>query len=434
MKVEIGVNAKIGERLKSDVSDMGSPEPPMQPKTIKISFFGRFGQKNLGNECTLQAIIYHARRYFPTVQINCIGTDPEDISTTHGIPSFPTFVYPKTSRPRHPLLRLGRKVFLRIPMELLNWIKAFQTLKGTDMLVMPGTGMITDYAEAVLGFPYAIFQWSLLAKLRGCKLFYVSVGAGPISHPLSRFFLKSALSLADYRSYRDSRSRAYMESVGCDAASDLVFPDLAFSLPKAIFPASEERPGQRLVIGVGLMDYFGRRGQQQGNESIYHNYIDTMIQFVTRLVEKNYTVRVLIGDAKFDTSVKQELMESLDKSGIGRGGQILEEPISSVDELMSQLARTDIVVSPRFHNLLLALMLGKPALALSYNEKIDSLMCMMDLPQYCLDLDHLDVRVMVEKIVELDEKAESLRAYIREKSASHRSALEKQYNLIFGEI
>jgi polysaccharide pyruvyl transferase WcaK-like protein len=78
---------------------------------------------------------------------------------------------------------------------------------------MTGTGMLSDFTITVIG------------KLCRCKLLFVSVGGGPIRHPLSRCFVKAALALADYRSYRDASSKDHLE-----ATNDVVYPDLAFSL------------------------------------------------------------------------------------------------------------------------------------------------------------------------------------------------------------
>jgi polysaccharide pyruvyl transferase WcaK-like protein len=72
------------------------------------------------------------------------------------------------------------------------------------MLVVPGTGLLTDAYGLLSWGPYNMFKWSLAAKLRCCKLVFVSVGAGPIYSALGRWLVKSALSLADFRSYRDT--------------------------------------------------------------------------------------------------------------------------------------------------------------------------------------------------------------------------------------
>ena len=59
---------------------------------------------------------------------------------------------------------------------------------------------------------------------------FVSVGAGPLGSAPGRFFVKLALSLADYRSYRDVPSREVVEGIGVRTKDDRIYPDLVFGL------------------------------------------------------------------------------------------------------------------------------------------------------------------------------------------------------------
>ena len=109
-------------------------------------------------------------------------------------------------------------------------------LRRTDMLIIPGTGLLTD-AYGLLGWgPYNLLKWSLIAKVCRCKLLFVSIGAGPIYGTLGRWFVKAILSLADFRSYRDNSTMQYLKGIGFRADNDRVYPDLAFSLPEAVIP------------------------------------------------------------------------------------------------------------------------------------------------------------------------------------------------------
>src|SRR5207249_8560089 len=121
-----------------------------------------------------------------------------------------------SSRPRQdgPIVRLLRRIVIGIPMELYRWAKTIRILRRTDVLIMTGTGMLGDFGIGPLGLHYDILRWSIAARLCGCKLLFVSVGAGPIHRRLSRWFVKAALALADYRSYRDTCSKRYLESIG----------------------------------------------------------------------------------------------------------------------------------------------------------------------------------------------------------------------------
>ena len=407
-------------------------------KTKKIVFFGLFGQGNLGNDCTLQAMIHNARKYLTDAEFKCICTGPEDITIKHNIPAFPMSAISGkalSGRKNNPVILL-QKVILRISRELRHGIRAFKTLKGTDMLVVPGTGLLVDHTTGFRGYPYHVFKWSLIAKLRRCKLLIVCIGAGPIYHPLSRRLIKYALSLADYRSYRDAFSRQYIEGIGFKTSNDRVYPDLAFSLPGDMMPEGNKRDGQRPVVGIGVVDYHGHSNAlRRGDEAVYRDYIHKTAAFVTWLLEHGYAVRILIGDVQYDSSVRQDLIESLEKRGLNFGeGRIIHEPMCSTEELLSQLAKTDIVLSPRFHNIILALMLNKPVISLSHDNKFDSLMRGIGLTEYCLSMNNLVVDRLIEKFIKLEKDAENLKPYIKQKIEEYRKALDEQYTFIFNNV
>ena len=75
------------------------------------------------------------------------------------------------------------------------------------MLVMTGTGMITDANEGLFGVPYQMFKWVVAARVARRKVKFVSVGAEKLDDPIKLFFLTWSLRLADYRSYRDELTR-----------------------------------------------------------------------------------------------------------------------------------------------------------------------------------------------------------------------------------
>ena len=404
-------------------------------KATTISFFGNFGTQNFGNEYTLQAILHNVRKYLPDAKVNCICTDPRDVSIRHGMPAFlmsSRYARARPARgPDHSIIRWLRRLLVRAPLELLEWFKAFRTLKGTTMLVMTGTGMLGDFGIGPFDLHYEILKWSLLAKLRGSRVLFVSVGAGPISHPLSRRIVKWAVSLADYRSYRDSFSKEYLASIGFDTHGDFVYPDLAFSWAPATRGPSN-RKGGSLVVGLGLMDYYGKGSTKDYSEEVYQRYLERAADFAGWLLERHYTVRLLIGDFSYDTRIKRDLLNRLKERGVkNQDGQIVDEPVSSAEELLAQLAGTDVVIATRFHNLLLALMLNKPVIALSYHEKIASLMSGVGMAEYCQSIDRLEPKRLVEQFLELERNIETVKPIIERKVEEYRSALDQQYARIF---
>ena len=113
--------------------------------------------------------------------------------------------------------------------------------------------------------------------------------------------------------------------------------------------------------------------------------------------------------------------------GESAGGRLVETKVSSVEELLAHLADTDVVVATRFHNLVLALLLDKPVVALSYHEKIASLMSGVGLSQFCQEVDALDLGGLIERFTRLEREAAATRSLIGRKAAEYRKALDEQY-------
>lgn len=401
---------------------------------------GLFGQGNLGNEMTLQAILHNLHQYYPEAEVNCVCTGPEAVRTIHNIPA----VQMEGGKPikqkgfhKSFVVRLIRKLFIRIPTELCRWVEAYRHLKGTDKLIIPGTQFLSDNLCGPFGWPYLTFKWTAMAKIRRCKILFVSVGVGPLRHPLSRFFVKSSLWFADYRSYRDDLSKKYVHSIGFIHTGDKIYPDLAFSLPiqSMIKDNHNSYCKGTPVISIGVKDYQGQYGTQPAKdrpEDIYHLYINKVADFVAWLLKHNYTVRLVIGDATYDPQVQRDLRKLLNEREIKYDDlQVIDEPIMSVEALVSQLAESDIVVSPRFHNIVLGFMLNKPVIALSYHEKFSAVMEEPDFAEYNLHIDHWDVNIIIEKLIKLESNSDKIKLCLMRKAEEKRRALDEQYNIIF---
>lgn len=407
----------------------------LEPNMRTIKFLGNFGVGNSGNESTLQAILHHLRRVLPNAEVTCICTGPAATAATHNITAVPISpIVVKAWTPQNRLTRLLRSLCIGIPCELYRWLEALVTLKDTDVLIIPGTGLLTDAYGLRSWGPYNVFKWSLIAKVRGCKLLFVSVGGGPIYSRLGRFFVKSALALADFRSYRDPSTMDYLRGIGFQRKNDRVYPDLAFSLPEAVIPPLGMKTGKRSVVGLGLMDWPGRYSVDGPGTMIYRRYLENLVSFVKWLLVHEYDVRLLIGDS-WDKPVVQEFRSLLkERSAVDDVGLIIDEPVLSVKELLLQLAETDIVVATRFHNVLLGLLCNKPVISISFHHKCVSLMSSMGLSEYCLDIKDLKADALIEKLCDIEKEAAKLRRLIREKAERFREALDEQYGIIFKEI
>ena len=302
------------------------------------------------------------------------------------------------------------------------------------MLIIPGTGLLTD-AYGLFGWgPYNLLKWSLIAKVCRCKLLFVSIGAGPIYGVLGRCFVRAILSLADFRSYRDDSTAHYLKGIGFHADNDPIYPDLAFSLPQTVIPHHNTKKSGRSVVGLGVMVYAGKYSVARPNDMIYLAYLENLVTIVRWLLARGYDVRLLSGDVG-DMHARQKFRDLLrEHLSVCNEGHIIDQPICSPEDLFAQIVETDIVVATRFHNVLLALLCNKPVISISFHHKCESLMSAMGLSEYCLDINGLRADRLIEKLCDLETNADKMKPLISEKAGKFREALDKQYKLIFKDM
>lgn len=408
--------------------------------SLKIAFLGNFGKRNLGNEGTLRAILSNLQARLPRASMHCVSTSPETTAALfdiHTIPIDPSFIE-RSLLQGSPSARLLRRILIEIPIGIYRWIWTINALRNTDILILPGTQFLSDNLTGPWGWPYFAFRWCIAAALVRCKILFVSVGAGPLDHRLSRFFAKSCLRLASFRSYRDQSSKQYMRNIGFDRPNDPIYPDLAFGLPMPVSPQRTASEDRALTVAVGVKDHYGQYGPwppKLSAEETYRRYIARMSEFVAWLLERGHTVRLVIGDVSFDAQAVEDLRQALQKMAIRYDSrQLVDDPIDSMDALINRLSTTDIVISPRFHTILFGLTLHKPVLALSYHDKFTKLLESVDLHGFDLPIDNADCATLIERFSELEKRRDELARKLSASVDRQRAALEKQYDAIIQQM
>jgi polysaccharide pyruvyl transferase WcaK-like protein len=178
------------------------------------------------------------------------------------------------------------------------------------------------------------------------------------------------------------------------------------------------------------MEYAGRYSIARPNIETQMVYLESLVTFVRWLVSNKYDIRLLRGDVGDVHTLEEFRMLLRERLSDCEFGHIIEDPVSSVEDLVSQIAATDIVVATRFHNVLLAMLCNKPVIAISCHHKCASLMSAMGLSTYCLDINDLKADALIEKFRDVQTNAAELRRLIRDKAIEFGQTLEHQYKVI----
>ncbi|GAB3583536.1 polysaccharide pyruvyl transferase family protein [Amycolatopsis endophytica] len=377
----------------------------------RIGFFGILGSGNLGNDGSLDAVIRWVRERYPDAQLGFLAMGPERLTARYGAPATHLQWYEPHAGDATGLRAAGLKVLGKLldPFRTWAWVRKY------DVVIVPGMGVL----EATLplrpwALPYSLLLLGATARLTGTKVALVSVGSDVVRKRATRWVITRAARLAHYRSYRDEHSREAMRRMGVDVGADEVFPDLAFGLADP-----ESRPATG-AVGVGVMAFHGGNDDRARADEINRAYLAAVKRFVRLLADEGRPVRLFTGDVA-DDEVITEILAAVP------GADIVAEPLTSLDDLMRQMAAVDVVVATRYHNVLCALKTAKPTLSLGYARKNDVLMETMGLGGFCQSAREPDFGRLIEQFRELEDRREELIAVLKERNRVIRERLERQF-------
>ncbi|MEU5100872.1 MULTISPECIES: polysaccharide pyruvyl transferase family protein [unclassified Streptomyces] len=390
---------------------------PANETPVRVGVFGLLGSGNLGNDGSLEAVLGYLRAEHPEAVVDALCGGPEAVTTRFGIPA--TRLH--WNRAEYRTASRAGAIAAKGLGKLLDVFRTAAWVRRHDVVIVPGMGVL----EATLplrpwGFPYSLFLLCASGRLFGTRVALVGVGAAAIGNRPTRTLVRWSARLAAYRSYRDAQSRDAMRAMGVDTARDAVHPDLAFALPTPPGSAPSGRPGQ---VCVGVMDFHGGNDDRARAEEIHRRYLDGTIRFVRALVEDGRPVRLLTGD-KCDASVVAAILDAVESP------LVTAAETASLADLMKETAAADTVVAIRYHNLICALKVGTPTLALSYAAKSDALMARMGLAAYRHPAREVDTDRLLEQFRDLERRSAELRRTLAERNLAAARQLEHQFTAL----
>jgi polysaccharide pyruvyl transferase WcaK-like protein len=418
----------------------------MDPKPKKIALLHHTGCGNLGDDAIIDAVVASIRRRWENTQFVVFSMNPDDTMRRHGIPSLPIRRYTWSSRPKpagensspaaasllnrlkqslNSVVRIVRGAFAEVAV----LIESHRALRSFDVLIVSGGGQLTERGGP-WSFPYALFTWSVLAKLVGVRLLFLNVGAGPLNHRLSRFFIPKALRRADYVSFRDKSSQALATEIGYSGKS-YVRPDNVYSLEVHSLEVSSLPQRQPPVVGIAPMPFpFSDLTKYPSNAAaIQQELNDKMAEFCALVSKKGYSLRLFASDLRSDPGVIDDVRKILlERYEISTPEYV---PIDSVEELLSEMSQMDYVVTCRFHGAVFAHLLNKPTLAIAHHPKVTHLMDDLGMSRFCVEMTTFDAVQLFDKFSLLTVEKATVQAELAATLADLRQKSSSQFDQLF---
>jgi polysaccharide pyruvyl transferase WcaK-like protein len=423
-------------------------------RAARIGLLDHMGGGNLGDDTTQTALIASIRQRWPAATIYGFSMNPPDTERRHGIRAFairrktwdhpdrsPRKATPVSKRPTSrlnaaPALKWIKKVAshtLHIVDSVLGesvfLLRSFRAAREIDVLVMSGGGQLLDSWDGPWAYPYTLWKWVVLAKLSGARCYFINLGAGPIRHGLSQFFIRNALRLADYVSLRDEESRALVASIGF-AGRAHVFPDCVYGLDPRRLEAGRTEVDSTDVIGLSPMAYCHPQRYWIRDGTVHEEFIEKFVSFGMRL-DRRYRLALFSTDIWFDSDTLAAVDDRLRKSP--RPPELLLgiQRVSSLDELIATMSKLDYIITCRFHGAIFAHLMNIPFIAISHHPKVRSLMVDLGLADFCLDIDTFDEELLAATFARLVKERTRIKMQLADKATDYRKRLVTQLDILF---
>jgi polysaccharide pyruvyl transferase WcaK-like protein len=396
----------------------------MSRPASSVALYGLLGCGNIGNDASFETVLEWLRSEHREVEVRCVTRAPQEIQSRYTVPSVPLSVEPRPGRGRLP------SIVAKVVCRLADIPRSLAVAGSADAIVIPGMGVL----EESLGVrPWAVPAWMFLTaaacRLRRRPFVLLAVGAEPIISPFTRRLFVATVGLATHVSYRDEFSAESMRRAGARRPPDAVTADLAFAHPAGTAPDPE--PGH---IVVGVMAYYGFDDDHVRGAGIRQRYVDSMTEVIVHLAEQGDRV-VLLGGDRADVDVARQIQSAVRQARPGLpGSAVTVRDVRTFAELTSEMARAEVVVASRFHNLISALRLARPVVSVGYAEKSARLMDSLGLGAYHQGIEDLDAQKLLAQLMAARAQAPALAQQIGEVCRGYDSDIRAVLGAVAGDV
>lgn len=401
----------------------------MSRRNLRIGVFGLLGTGNSGNEASLEAMLNYLRERHAEATLDAMSAGFRSVQAKYGLPATALSWYELREQAPGPA-----KIILKVAGKAIDPLRILFWVRKHDAVIVPGMGVLEHTLRlSAFGFPLSMFWLGVAGRACRVKVALVSVGASVIEDRGIRFLYSRAARMASYRSYRDAYSMQAMGDSGADTSADRIFPDLVFSYP---VPAYD--PGDPNLVGVGVMRYDGGHADPAKAEETYAAYVEKMTVFVRWLLETGYSVRFFGGDDTWDNAVADEITERVRRQcpAIDVAARVTAGPLESYAGLLTELNRAGTVIASRFHNVIGALKLCKPTIAVGYSHKFMPLMESAGMAEFTQFAGALDADLLIKQFEDLQDRRTEVVPGMAKVNAANAESLAEQFaildNLLLG--
>lgn len=378
---------------------------------VRVVVYGWFGAQNFGDDLLLELVHDRVRERYPSAEVLVIGADPHQIRVQHGLEA----TEPHKKR------------------RICEW------LDGAAALIYCGGLMFDDplgqtAGEAELAFdpwidPAGQAAICSLARMYDVPTYFLGIGGGPMDTPAMQRYAKLMSAVGAHFLTRDQNTSDLLLAAGVDPRQVGSYADLSFGAQHYVSQHAASVDGENAWRWLKAQ---GRPYLMVSLRSCHRNPPDLASRVAQALdgVCERHDVSVLYLPLDTDDVGIQrqtyDLMEHKERAYL-----ISQRP--TVETILGYISSSSATLSMRLHCSLLHMVLGRPAVGLNYNDKIEAQFTAIGQEGRLLSLD-ASAKDMNVLLVDALDASESFADEVADVMAQQQALVDAEFCELFAAI
>lgn len=328
------------------------------PIMKKITLSGYYGFDNAGDEAVLYAIINSLRKLRADIQITVLSNNPAHTAQLYNVNA------------------------------VNRWkiAEVYRAIRKSDLLISGGGSLLQDVTSknSILYYLGVIG----IAKFLNKPVFIYSQGIGPVNYKRNRLLVGKMLNKVHAITVRDPQSRQDLIDMGVKKEITVsVDPVLAIE-PEDV----EISHGRELLASANVNNIDGKiLGISLRPWATDENNFQAIAQACDTLAQQGWQIIFIPMHFPSDVQIAEKI-----QSLMRNPSHVLKENYTPYQTLC--LYKTvDLVMGMRLHSLIMAAVLEKPMIAISYDPKVDRFMELLNRPEI-LPIDNLKTQQILDLV------------------------------------
>lgn len=378
---------------------------------VRVVVYGWFGAQNFGDDLLLELVHARVREHYPSAEVLVIGANPYQIRVQHGL---------EATEPHQK-------------HRICEW------LDGAAALIYCGGLMFDDplgqtAGEAELAFdpwidPAGQAAICSLARMYDVPTYFLGIGGGPMDTPAMQRYAKLMSAVGAYFLTRDQNTSDLLLAAGVGPRQVSSYADLSFGAQHYVSQHAASVDGENAWRWLKAQ---GRPYLVVSLRSCHRNPPDLasrVAQALDGVCEwRDVSVLYLPLDAD-DVGIQRQAFDLMEHKE--RAYLIGQRP--TVETILSYISRSSATLSMRLHCSLLHMVLGRPAVGLNYNDKIEAQFTAIRQESRLLSLD-ASAKDMSALLVDALDASESFADEVADVMAQQQALVDAEFCELFAAI